>query len=65
MGFLQTVLDIFTIRLLPEWREGFMELMKSIEQMRESIWRSRWEMGEVGVERGDGWELVGRRRMKV
>jgi hypothetical protein len=71
MGFLQTVLDIFTIRLLPEWREGFMELMKSIEQMseldkrRESIWRSRWEMGEVGVERGDGWELVGGRRMKV
>ena len=71
MGFLQTVLDTFTTRLLPEWREGFTELMKSIEQMREldkrreSIWRSRWEMGEVGVERGDGWELVGGRRYKV
>jgi hypothetical protein len=71
MGFLQTVLDTFTTRFLPEWREGFMELLKSIEQMkdlgkrRESIWRSRWEMGEVGVERGDGWEWIGGRRMKV
>ena len=38
--------------------------MRELDKRRESIWRSRWEMGEVGVERGDGWEFVGGLRMK-
>jgi hypothetical protein len=33
MGYLYAVLDVFTRRFLPEWRDGFEGVVASIEQM--------------------------------
>ncbi len=57
MGYLYAVLEVFTRRFLPEWREGFEGVVASIEQMgvmqegRERQWIMRREEKDVEVAR--------------